>query len=192
MTLGPVHLLVIGTPAQPDGSVLAELDRLAEEGIVRLVDLVVVERTDEGFLDTLPAPPGLHTGLGRIAEEFLAGPAGFATDAGGPEGAKSPAGAAVAEPAGAGGDAPVKATAGASVAGPGGSPAGTPATWSLLDAVPIGQTAVVALIEHVWARPLQAALRSAGAEAFAESWLGPADLADLEAIVDKHAGPAAG
>jgi hypothetical protein len=158
MPLGPVQMLVIGTSAEPDGSVLAELDRLAEQGIVRLIDLLVVEHSDEGSLDTIPAPDGLHPGLGRIAEEFLAGPAAFTPGA--------DADPQVEEP----------------------DLAGGAATWSLLEAVPMGGTAVVALIEHVWAVPLRTALLGAGAEALGESWLGPADLADLQAIVDRHAG----
>ena len=213
MSLGPVQVLVIGTSAQPDGSVLAELDRLAEEGIVRLLDLVVVERAEEGTLDTLPAPPGLHPGLGRIVEEFLAGPAGFSPSDAGLAQAPDDVGAAPRDAQ----DATSEPDARAGITAEGGVPetagrhggaaevgldqGGTAEagdarsavdevsapTWSLLDAVPIGGTAVIALIEHVWAGPLRAALASAGAAPLGESWLGPADLADLQAIVDQHA-----
>ena len=175
MSLGPVQVLVIGTAEEPDGTVMAELDRLADAGIVHLVDLVVVQRSEAGALDTMPAPPGLHSGAGRIAEAFLAGPQGFADaqpiagDGVGPGPQDDPQQAAAAVAAS--GTTPDE-------------PLDPPATWSVLEAIPVGGTAVIALIEHVWAGPLRTALREAGAAALGESWLGPADLADLEQIVE--------
>lgn len=54
--------------------------------------------------------------------------------------------------------------------------------WSL-DAVPPGSTAAVALVEHVWAEPLTAALERAGGRPLEETWLGPDDRGALEALV---------
>jgi uncharacterized membrane protein len=68
---GPVQVLVVGLD-EPSftGEVLAELTRLREAGIVRLVDVLLVSRTDDG-LATLPLPPHLDPGLGRIAAALL-------------------------------------------------------------------------------------------------------------------------
>ena len=62
------------------------------------------------------------------------------------------------------------------------------ALWSLA-AVPPGSMAAVALIEHLWAEPLTAALERAGGRALEETWLGPDDREALEALLRR---PAAG
>ncbi len=129
----------------------------------------------------MPAPPGCIPGAGRIAEAFLAGPDGFAD-----EDAQSASVDAESRHARA---MPRKRRGEASA--PAATPdeqSDAPATWSVLEAIPVGGTAVIALIEHVWAGPLRSALRAAGAAPLGESWLGPADLADLEAIVEQQSG----
>lgn len=63
----------------------------------------------------------------------------------------------------------------------GGDP-GEDGGWSL-DAVPPGSTAAVALVEHMWAEPLTAALERAGGRPLEETWLGPDDRGALEALV---------
>ena len=55
--------------------------------------------------------------------------------------------------------------------------------WSLADAVPAGSAAAVALIEHLWAGPLTTAVRRAGGSALEETWLAPADVAELERLI---------
>ena len=68
---GPVQVLVVGFQ-QPSlsGEVLAELTRLAGVGVVRLLDVLLVSRTEDGRLDTL-APPGADPDLGQLAAAFL-------------------------------------------------------------------------------------------------------------------------
>lgn len=61
-----------------------------------------------------------------------------------------------------------------------------PGTWSLAESVPAGAVAAVALLEHLWAGPLRAALARAGGRALDESWLAPDDLGRLAAAL---AGP---
>ena len=58
--------------------------------------------------------------------------------------------------------------------------------WSLADAVPAGSAAAVALIEHLWAGPLTAAVRRAGGGALEETWLAPADVAELESLIARR------
>ena len=51
--------------------------------------------------------------------------------------------------------------------------------WPLADSVPAGTTAAVALIEHLWAAPLRAAIQRSGGVPLDELWLAEADLQRL-------------
>lgn len=147
--MGPVQVLVVGFD-QPtfSGEVLAELTRLREAGIVRLIDLLLVSRAEDGSLETLTPPDGTGADLGGLAAAVLSRPEGEA-------------------------DAVSVADADSDDV----------SAWSLADAVPPGSAAAVALIEHVWAGPLSAAIRRAGGNALEETWLGPDDLELLEALI---------
>ena len=59
----------------------------------------------------------------------------------------------------------------------------TASTWSLADAIPVGGTAAVALIEHIWAGPLSAAIQRAGGTLLEETWLAREDHELLEALI---------
>ena len=104
----PVQVLVVGFD-QPSfsGEVLVELARLREAGIVRLVDLLLVNRGEDGTFQTLDPP--------------------------------------------------------------------------------IGSTAAVALLEHVWAGPLSAAIGRAGGTPLEEAWLAPEDRELLDTLVTRRA-----
>jgi hypothetical protein len=69
----------------------------------------------------------------------------------------------------------------------GSDPAAGAEIWSLTDAIPVGTAAAVALIEHLWAGPLTAAIRRAGSSRSAETWLAPDDLDLLDALVVQRA-----
>jgi hypothetical protein len=71
---GPVQVIVIGFEAPPiSREVIAELMRLGEAKVVRLVDVLLVRRDDDGVFDTMPPPSGLDPGLGRVAADILGG-----------------------------------------------------------------------------------------------------------------------
>lgn len=54
MTIGPAQLLVIGFEGgEPNAEILAELDRLREHDIVRLIDLTVVRKDGDGNVKEL-------------------------------------------------------------------------------------------------------------------------------------------
>ena len=54
---GPVQVLVVGFDRLTfSGEVMTELDRLREAGTARLLDVLLVERAEDGTLQTLPAP----------------------------------------------------------------------------------------------------------------------------------------
>ena len=75
--IAPVQVLVVGFDEPTfSGEVLAELTRLKEAGVVRLVDVLLVSRDEDGSFETLPAPPGTDADLGRVAAEVLGLPEG--------------------------------------------------------------------------------------------------------------------
>ena len=73
--MGPVQVVVVGFD-QPtfSGEVLAEFTRLREAGIVRLVDLLLVSRAEDGAFETLAAPSGADAELGGLAAALLGRP----------------------------------------------------------------------------------------------------------------------
>ena len=150
MTVNPVQVLVVGfTDPNPTGEALAELTRLEAAGVVRLVDLMLVRRGEDGSLETVQigADGGVEVvdpsrggaAPGWIAAEFFSGAGQESVD--------------------------------------------DTDAWSLGDSVPPGGMAAVALIEHVWAGPLRAAIERAGGTPLEETWLAPADLAVLQGIL---------
>lgn len=49
--------------------------------------------------------------------------------------------------------------------------------WHLADRIPLGTTAVIALVEHRWAIPLREAVAATGGRTLADTWVHPQDLA---------------
>ncbi|MBO0847290.1 MAG: hypothetical protein J2P22_17960 [Nocardioides sp.] len=69
---GPVQVLVVGFDEPSfSGEVMAELARLRQAGVVRVVDVLLVSRDADGTFETLPPPPGADPDLGRIASDLL-------------------------------------------------------------------------------------------------------------------------
>ncbi len=82
MSTGPVQVLVLGFEEPHfDGSALAELARLGEAGVVRLVDLLVVRRAADGSLETVESHLEGH---GDLAARLL-GAGAEGADLGGDE-----------------------------------------------------------------------------------------------------------
>jgi uncharacterized membrane protein len=155
MTLGPVQMLVVGFDRDHfKGEILPELKRLGDEGIIRLLDLMVVAKHENGEIESKQVSD-LTT---EEAEEFgalIGALVGFG--AGGEEVAYEAAVAGAAEAAG-------------------GHVFDEAEVWYLGDAIPEGTTAAVALIEHRWAIPLRDKIRPEGGVALAAEWIHPADL----------------
>src|SRR5271165_4618657 len=151
---GPVQIIVIGFEnPDPRGEIFAELDRLRKLEVIRLVDLIVVAKSQDGDLaqvQTSDLTVGQAAELGAIAGALV----GFG--AAGEEGAQ------------------VGAELGAETAVEGGMLG--EAVWSVADVVPPGSMAAVALVEHRWAIPLRDAVRRAGGVALADAWIHPQDL----------------
>jgi hypothetical protein len=86
--MGPVQVLVVGYE-QPafTGEVLAELARLRDAGVVRLVDVLLVTRAPDGTFDTVELSEAEAAGLpdlppdrGALAATLLGGPDGTGDD----------------------------------------------------------------------------------------------------------------
>jgi hypothetical protein len=150
--IGPVQVLVLGFDDTTfSGEVLAELRELRSAGIVRLVDLLLVVRAEDGTLHAAELPEDAQAETSGVAAALLS----------------------QSEAAEAGGEGTAQHTTGS--------------TWSLADALAVGQTAVVALIEHLWAAPLRAAVQQGGGTLLEEAWLAADDLRLLEDLIGRSA-----
>jgi uncharacterized membrane protein len=137
------------------GEILAELRRLREHDVVRLVDLLFVSRDESGEMEAIE-----HSDLADDEAQAFGALAGALVGMGaaGEEGAEAGAiqGAAAVEASG-------------SVIDP-------DDVWYVADAIPPGTSAGIALLEHRWAIPLRDAIERAGGEALLDSWIHPEDL----------------
>jgi uncharacterized membrane protein len=155
LTLGPVQMLVVGFEGDNfTGKIRAELERLKESEVIRLIDLLFVKKNADGEIEVLQ-----HSDLDQgEAQEFgaLVGAlVGFG--AGGEEEAEygAIAGAAELED---------------------GHVFGDEAVWYLGDTIPEGMATAVALIEHRWAVPLRDMIAEAGGFTLADEWIHVKDL----------------
>jgi uncharacterized membrane protein len=154
MEFGPMQILVIAfEDPKFTGEILPELHRLREHDIIRLVDLLVVSKDDEGNLSTVEQSDLSQNelqGLGAVVGALI----GFGAE--GEEGVQK------------------GAEAGAEVLVDG--LIGDEEKWAVADAVPVGSATAVALLEHRWAIPLRDAVHRAGGVTLDDSWVHPADL----------------
>ena len=166
MEFGPVQILVIGfDEPQFKGQIRDELDRLRDHDVVRLIDLIVVRKDDDGNIERLH-----HSDLSQEeAEEFgaIAGALiGFGAD--GVEGME--AGAAL----------------GASEMEDG-YVLDESNSWYIDDAIPPGTAAAVAILDHRLAIGLRDAIRDAVGFHLADAWIHPADLVAIGMLAKEEA-----
>jgi uncharacterized membrane protein len=154
MALGPVQLLIVGfgEDANFTGAAMDELDRLAQHDVVRLVDLLVVAKDEDGNVAKIEIAdrPELQK-YGAVAGALL----GFG--AAGEEGAE------------------IGAVAGAEAMADG-KMYDSDEVWAIADQIPPGMTAAIAMLEHRWAIPLRDAIGGAKGVVLADEWIHPDDL----------------
>ena len=152
---GPVQMLVIGfNDPKFEGQIRAELDRLRDNDVVKLIDAVVVQKDDEGNVERmqlthlttdeaidLGAKAGALIGLGFGADEESMRTGALLGAAEGSDGHLLDADA-----------------------------------WFVDDVIPNGSAAAIALVEHRWAIPLREAIWSANGFHLADAWVHPEDL----------------
>jgi len=153
MALGPVQLLAVGFD-EPNftGAIMDEVKRLRDHDIVRLIDLLLVSKDDDGHITQieLADKPELRE-YGAIAGALLG--LGAAGEAGAIAGAE--AGAEAMED---------------------GRLYDPDEVWVLAEQIPPGSTAAIAMLEHRWAVPLRDAILDAGGEVLVDEWMHPEDL----------------
>ena len=155
MAIGPVQMLIVGfEDPKFQGEVLEEFKRLKDADIIRLIDLVVVKKDDEGNIETL------HTS--DLDEDA-------ALEFGAVAGALIGLGSAGEEGAEAGAMAGAEAMADGQVFD-------DDQVWYAADAIPNGTAAGVALIEHRWAIPLRDAIVRANGVPLVDAWIHANDL----------------
>jgi uncharacterized membrane protein len=166
MEFGPMQILVIAfKDPQLTGEILPELHRLREHDIVRLIDLLVVSKDDDGNLSHLEMSD-LSKAEFRELGAFVGALIGF----------------------GAEGEAGLEKGALAGADELAGGLFGDEERWAVTDAVPAGSAAAIALLEHRWAIPLRDAVHRAGGLNVTDAWLHPADLMGLGARFAARAG----
>jgi len=157
MAIGPVQLVVLGFN-HPDfhGEIIAELERLREQGTVRVIDSLVVYKDDEGELEVehlsnLSAEEAIELGstIGALIGLGIEGEEGM--EAGAVAGAEAAAEGVHLFPEDVDG-------------------------WDVLEDIPNGSAAALILLEHQWAIPLRVAVVRAGGFRISDGFISPLDL----------------
>lgn len=131
------------------GEILPELDRLKEAGVIRLIDLLVIRKDAAGRVATLTASDlewEEATSFGAV----IGGLIGLGAE--GEEGAKIGAMAGALELAD-------------------GHLFSDRTREELIEVLPPDNTSAIALVEHLWAKPLKAAIARAGGMEIDNDWL---------------------
>lgn len=169
MAIGPVQLIVLGF-SQPDfhGEIIAELERLRESDMVRVIDSLAVYKDEQGELEVehlsnlsedqaieLGSKIGALIGLGIEGEEGM--------EAGAVAGAEQ-----------------VEADGGVHVFT-------EQEGWDILEDIPNGSAAALLLLEHHWAVPLRDAIARAGGFRLSDGFISPLDLVEIGLVTAEEA-----
>jgi uncharacterized membrane protein len=158
MPVGPVQLLVVAfEEPQFRGEIIEELQRLRAHDVIRLIDVLVVQKDLDGSVTAVQASDlsigeaeemgatiGALIGLGLAGEDGL--------EAGAVAGAE---------------------------AGSDGHLIPDSEMYDVADSIAPGSAAALALIEHRWAAPLRDAIARAGGVPVSDSWVHPLDLLEV-------------
>ena len=158
MAIGPVQLLVVAFD-QPNftGEIMEELTRLRENELIRLIDVLVVQKDLDGSVVAVQMSD-LTTGEAEELGATIGALIGIGLD--GEEGME------------------LGAIAGAE-AGADGHLIDDNEMYDVSESIPAGSAAAIALIEHVWAGPLRGAIARAGGITVSDSWVHPLDLVEV-------------
>ncbi len=166
MSIGPVQMLILGfEDPKFTGENLAELQRLRDADIVRVVDMLAVwkdadgnvavlqdSQLSEGEAQEFGAVVGGLIGLGMAGEEGL--------EAGAEVGAEAMEDGHLLE---------------------------ADDVWYAADAIPNNTAAVVVLLEHRWAIPLRDGIARAGGFVLADEWIHAKDLVAVGLLAAEEA-----
>jgi uncharacterized membrane protein len=161
MAIGPVQLIVLGfNHPNFHGEIITELERLHENGMVKVIDSLVVYKDADGDLEVehlsnlteeeaieVGSKIGALIGLGIDGEEGM--------EAGAAAGAEQAAAEGVNVFAGAEGE------------------------WDVLEDIPNDSAAALILLEHHWAVPLRDAIARANGFRLSDGFISPLDLVEI-------------
>jgi uncharacterized membrane protein len=168
MAIGPVQLIVLGFE-HPNfhGEVIAELERLHENGMVRVIDSLAVYKDADGDLEVehlsnltqeeaieLGSKIGALIGLGIDGEEGM--------EAGAAAGAEEAA------------EEGINVFGGAE-------------EWDVLEDIPNDSAAALILLEHHWAVPLRDAIARANGFRISDGFISPLDLVAIGLMTAEEA-----
>jgi uncharacterized membrane protein len=167
MTIGPVQLVTLGFTS-PDfhGEIIAELERLRENDMVRVVDALAVYKDAEGALEIE------HLSNLTTAEAIEFGSAVGALIGLGIEGEEG---------------AELGAAAGAEAAAEGVRVFSDEEAWDVLEDIPNDSAAALILLEHRWAIPLRDAVMRAGGYRINDGFISPLDLVAIGLVSAQEA-----
>src|SRR5450755_1094557 len=167
MAIGPVQLLVLGF-SQPKfhGEIIAELERLRESDLVRVIDSLAVYKDADGGLEV--------EHLSNLSEDE-------AIELGSKIGALIGLGFEGEEGAEAG------ALAGAEEAAADGGVRVFTEGWDVLEDIPNDSAAALILLEHHWAVPLRDAIVRAGGFRISDGFISPLDLVEIGLVSAEEA-----
>ena len=156
MAIGPVQLIVLGfSHPHFHGEVIAELERLRENGTVRVIDALAVYKDAKGEIEV--------EHLSNLTQEE-------AVELGSKVGALVGLGIEGEEGAEAG------AEAGAETAAEEGIDVFGGEEWDVIEEIPNDSAAALILLEHHWAVPLRDAVARAGGFRISDGFISPLDL----------------
>ena len=156
MSIGPVQMLILGfEDPKFTGEGLKELERLREADIIRVIDLLAIQKDAEGnvaVLQETQLDDASRAEFGAVVGGLIG--LGMAGEEGMEAGVEAGAEAVEDKEHVLGGD----------------------DVWYAADAIPNNTAAVVVLIEHRWAIPLREIILKNGGMVLADEWIHAKDL----------------
>jgi uncharacterized membrane protein len=167
MAIGPVQLIVLGF-SEPEfhGEIIAELQRLHDQGTVRVIDALAVHKDADGaievqHLSNLTKDEAIE--LGSVVGALI----GLGID--GEQGAEE------------------GAVLGAEAAADGVQVFSDEKAWDVLEEIPNDSAAALILLEHHWAVPLRDAIAGAGGFRISDGFIHPLDLVEVGLMTSEEA-----
>ncbi len=153
--VGPIQMLCLSFDGNRfKGEILPELDRLKREHIIRIIDLLLVRKDEEGRVLVMTSSD-LNFEEATSFGSYVGALAGLG--AGGPEGMERGAMAGAAELAD-------------------GHLFNEGDTFRVTQSLPNNMSAALVLIEHLWAKSLRDAVERAGGRELSNEWLSPEEI----------------
>jgi uncharacterized membrane protein len=163
MNIGPVQLIAFGFERPKfGGGISAELNRLREAGLIRVIDAIVVQKDASGEVKKV-----------TVSDLTLDEAEEFGAIVGGLVGLGAAGEAGIAKGAQAGMDA---------IRERGGHVFDAYETWYALEDMAPDSAAALVLLEHRWAIPFRDAVLAEGGTALGDVWLHPDDLVEVGLI----------